>query len=227
MERGLIVSYETIRCWAKKCGPYFANCLRRKPPNPSDIRHLDKVVVTIGGRKYWLWRAVDQDGYVLDEIAQIRRNTKGCETPSDPADEEAEIHAEAYCHRRTSFLRSHAASSHVHRRASITQRVEQSRRELSSSSAETGASDAAVPLAGRFATFRQCLLRRPKSVCPNPPEILGQRSPSASTQGDRTLEGRGRKCCLITPRIPDMHSSGINLTSLSINLFQSNAFHIK
>lgn len=38
--------------------------------------HLDEVVVTIGGRKHWVWRAVDQDGYVLDEIIQIRRNTK-------------------------------------------------------------------------------------------------------------------------------------------------------
>lgn len=50
--------------------------LRRKPPSPSDIWHLDEVVVTIGGRKHWLWRAVDQDGYVLDEIIQARRNTK-------------------------------------------------------------------------------------------------------------------------------------------------------
>jgi putative transposase len=76
LERGIVVSYETIRCWAKKFGPAHARRLHRKTPSRSDVWHLDEVVVTIGGRKHWLWRAVDQDGYVLDEIAQPRRNTK-------------------------------------------------------------------------------------------------------------------------------------------------------
>lgn len=76
LERGIVVSYETIRCWAKKFGPDYAGRLRRKPPSANDVWHLDEVVVTIGGRKHWLWRAVDQDGYVLDEIVQSRRNTK-------------------------------------------------------------------------------------------------------------------------------------------------------
>jgi putative transposase len=76
LERGIIVSYETIRCWAKKFGPDYARRLRRKQPSSSDIWHLDEVVIAIAGRKHWLWRAVDQDGYVLDEIVQSRRNTK-------------------------------------------------------------------------------------------------------------------------------------------------------
>jgi len=76
LERGVIVSYETVRCWAKKFGPNYARRLRRKAPNPTDVWHLDEVMVTIGGRKHWLWRAVDQDGYVLDEIVQACRNTK-------------------------------------------------------------------------------------------------------------------------------------------------------
>jgi len=76
LERGIVVSYETIRCWAKKFGPDYAHRLRRKQPSSSDIWHLDEVVITIAGRKYWLWRAVDQDGYVLDEIVQNGRNTK-------------------------------------------------------------------------------------------------------------------------------------------------------
>lgn len=76
LERGIVVSYETIRCWAKKFGPDYARRSRRKAPSPTDVWHLDEVVVTIGGRKHWLWRAVDQDGYVLDEIVQARRNTK-------------------------------------------------------------------------------------------------------------------------------------------------------
>jgi len=76
LERGIVVSYETIRRWGKKFGPEYARRLRRKPPRPTDIWHLDEVVINIAGRKHWLWRAVDQDGYVLDEIVQGRRDTK-------------------------------------------------------------------------------------------------------------------------------------------------------
>ncbi len=76
LERGIVVSYETIRCWARKFGPDYARRLRRKAPSASDTWYLDEVVVTIGGREHWLWRAVDQDGCVLDEIVQARRNTK-------------------------------------------------------------------------------------------------------------------------------------------------------
>jgi putative transposase len=60
----------------KKFGPDYAHRLRRKQPSSSDIWHLDEVVITIASRKHWRWRAVDQDGYVLDEIVQNRRNTK-------------------------------------------------------------------------------------------------------------------------------------------------------
>jgi putative transposase len=76
LERGAIISYETIRRWALKFGPAYARRLRRKTPSRRDIWHLDEVVVTISGQKHWLWRAVDQDGYVLDEILQSRRDTK-------------------------------------------------------------------------------------------------------------------------------------------------------
>jgi putative transposase len=76
LERGIVVSYETIRRWGKKFGLTFARRLCRKQPNPHDVWHLDEVVISIAGRKYWLGRAVDQDGYVLDEIVQNHRNTK-------------------------------------------------------------------------------------------------------------------------------------------------------
>ena len=76
LERGIVVSYETIRRWGKKFGPAYARRLRRKLPRPTDIWHLDEVVITIAGKKHWLWRAVDEDGYVLDEIVQSRRDTK-------------------------------------------------------------------------------------------------------------------------------------------------------
>ena len=75
LERGIAVSYETVRRWALKFGPAYARRLRRKAPSRRDIWHLDEVVVTIADKKHWLWRAVDQDGYVLDEIVQSRRDT--------------------------------------------------------------------------------------------------------------------------------------------------------
>jgi putative transposase len=76
LERGIVVSYETVRRWALKFGPEYARRLKRKRPSRRDIWHLDEVVVTISGQKHWLWRAVDQNGYVLDEIVQTRRDTK-------------------------------------------------------------------------------------------------------------------------------------------------------
>ena len=60
----------------RKFGAAYAKWLRRKMPSRKDVWHLDEVVISIGGRKHWLWRAVDQDGYVLDEIVQSRRDTK-------------------------------------------------------------------------------------------------------------------------------------------------------
>jgi putative transposase len=75
LERGIVMSYETIRRWGCKFGPAFVKQLRRKKPSRQDIWHLDEVLISIGGRKHWLWRAVDQDGYVLDEIVQARRDT--------------------------------------------------------------------------------------------------------------------------------------------------------
>lgn len=76
LERGIDVSYETIRRWVAKFGPSIARGLRRRQPRPGDIWHLDEVVVKIKGRKFWLWRAVDQNSVVLDEILQRRRDKK-------------------------------------------------------------------------------------------------------------------------------------------------------
>jgi putative transposase len=72
LERGIVVSYETIRRWCRKHGSDYARRLRRKVSMKNDVWHLDEVAVRINGRKCWLWRAVDQDGCVLDEIVQTR-----------------------------------------------------------------------------------------------------------------------------------------------------------
>jgi putative transposase len=76
LERGIVVSYETIRRWAAKFGPAIARGVRRRAPRPGDIWHLDEVQVVIRGAVHWLWRAVDQHGVVLDEILQRRRDKR-------------------------------------------------------------------------------------------------------------------------------------------------------
>jgi len=72
--RGVAVSHETVRQWALKFGQAFANQIRRRLPRAGDKWHLDEVVVRIAGVKHWLWRAVDQDGTVLDILVQRRRD---------------------------------------------------------------------------------------------------------------------------------------------------------
>jgi putative transposase len=79
LDRGIVVSYETVRRWALKFGPEYARWLKRKKPGRRDIWHLDEVVVSIGGEKRYLWRAFDQDGYVLDEIVQVHRDTNAAQ----------------------------------------------------------------------------------------------------------------------------------------------------
>ena len=74
-ERGVIVSYETIRVWVAKFGTQIAKKIRRDRPGPADKWHLDEVVLKINGVRQWLWRAVDANGDVLDILVQSRRDT--------------------------------------------------------------------------------------------------------------------------------------------------------
>jgi hypothetical protein len=73
-ERGLDISYETVRRWVLKFRPLFARELRRRRPRPTSRWHLDEMAVTIAGRQFWLWRAVDDEGEVLDLLVQRRRD---------------------------------------------------------------------------------------------------------------------------------------------------------
>jgi transposase-like protein len=74
LERGVVVSYETIRCWCLKFGQQYANSLRRRRPRPGDTWRLDEVFIRINGEQKYLWRAVDQDGKVLDILVRNRRD---------------------------------------------------------------------------------------------------------------------------------------------------------
>jgi transposase-like protein len=74
--RGLDVSYETVGRWVLKFGPLFARELHTRRPRPTSRWHLDEMAVLIGGRRFWLWRAVDDEGEVLDLLVQRRRDAR-------------------------------------------------------------------------------------------------------------------------------------------------------
>ncbi len=75
--RGVVVSHQTARLWAETFGRAFTNEIRRRSSGRlGDKWHLDEAVVSIRGKKHWLWRAVDQDGFVLEVLVQSRRNAK-------------------------------------------------------------------------------------------------------------------------------------------------------
>ena len=103
LERGIVVSNETVRRWAMKFGRDYARRLKRKRASRRDIWHLDEIVVSIGGKQHWLWRAVDQDGYILDEIVQARRDTSS-KALADASSQEAGLSAQAHDYRQARLL---------------------------------------------------------------------------------------------------------------------------
>jgi putative transposase len=72
--RGIVVSYKSIREWGLRFGRLFANTLKRRRPRPGDKWYMDEVFIRIRGKQHLLWRAVDQDGVLLDILAQSRRS---------------------------------------------------------------------------------------------------------------------------------------------------------
>jgi putative transposase len=76
-ERGVTVTYESVREWCLKFGGAYAKRMRSRSPRPGDRWHLDEVFLRIAGKLQYLWRAVDQDGEVRDILVQPRRDKRG------------------------------------------------------------------------------------------------------------------------------------------------------
>ena len=74
MYRGIEVTYEAIRQWCRKFAHAYSTQIRRRRPKPSDKWHVDEVQIKIKGKQFYLWRAVDKNGQVLDILMQSRRN---------------------------------------------------------------------------------------------------------------------------------------------------------
>ena len=104
-ERGLDVSYETVRRWVLKFGPLFARELRRRRPRPTSRWHLDEMALMIAGRQFWLWRAVDDEGEVLDLIVQRRRDKVAAVQADAQAAQEARLRTRCFGDRQASLLR--------------------------------------------------------------------------------------------------------------------------
>ena len=108
-ERGIDVSYETIRCWTRKFGRQFGRNLRNARPGLTGRWHLDEMVVKIGGQRMYLWRAVDDEGEVLDMLVQKRRNKQAALRLPRKLLKRQGIHPETIV---TDGLASHGAATH-------------------------------------------------------------------------------------------------------------------
>ena len=102
LARGVVVTYETIRSWCAKFGPDYAAQLRRWRPRPGDKWHLDEVFVKINGTTHYLWRAVDQDGNVLDIVTDKLGSYRVAHREVVPS----------VTHRRSKYLNNRAENSH-------------------------------------------------------------------------------------------------------------------
>ena len=146
-ERGVVASYETIRRWCKKFGQTFAGRLRRRRPRPGDKWHIDEVFIRIQGVQHYLWRAVDQDGVVLDILVQPRRDAKAAKRFFRRL-----LKGLPYVPRVivTDKLRSYGVAQRQAAskcRTSTKPIPEQSRRELTSSDTPSRAPDATIQIA--------------------------------------------------------------------------------
>ena len=142
-ERGIAISYETVRRWVNHFGPIIAAELRKRRPKPHSIWHLDEVYLKIDGRMVYLWRAVDAEGEVLDVLVQSKRNKHAALKLMRKLLRKYAVVPERMV---TDDLRSYGAATldlgvdHLHDRAM----EEQSGREFASADPTAGAQDATL-----------------------------------------------------------------------------------
>src|SRR4051812_46589474 len=120
LERGVSVTYEAIRKWCRKFGQQYANQLRRRRPRPGDKWHRDEVFLTIKGEQHYLWRAVDQDGNVLDILVQRRRDKQGGQEVLAQTAQGINLRTACDRHRQTQELWSRQARDSAGSRTSPT-----------------------------------------------------------------------------------------------------------
>src|SRR6476619_5845728 len=143
-ERGIDVSHETIRRWVAVFGPMIARRLRAMRPKPHTTWHLDEMFVSIGGKRMYLWRAVDAEGEVLDCLVQSRRNKRAAlRLMRKLIRKYRMVPSKLVTDRLPSYA---AAKAELRPRERLA--TEQPGRELARPSATTGAEDATLPVSG-------------------------------------------------------------------------------
>jgi DDE domain len=143
-ERGLDVSYESLRRWVLKFGPLVARELRRMRYRPTSRWHLDEMGVLIGGKQFWPWRAVDDEGEVLDRLVQRRRDRNGAVKLMAKTAQETGLRARRSGDRQAAFLRRSKGGAGTINSPRTGVAQEQSGREFASARATTRAQDAAL-----------------------------------------------------------------------------------
>src|ERR1700746_1966176 len=166
--RGIIVSHETVRQWARKFGQPFANQIRRRLPRVGDKWHLDEVVLKIAGAKHWLWRrrGPDRDRARCSGPTPTRQ-ARG-QAAVTQALEEADATATRHDYRQAGQLRRGQKRGHARHRASPAQGVEQQSGKLASADAPTRAPNEAVQI-GRPGAAVPLRPRSNQQPLPSPP----------------------------------------------------------
>ena len=166
-ERGIVVTYETVRVWVARFGPLIARRLRRRRGRPSNVWHLDEMFVKIGGRQMYLWRAVDSEGEVLDMLVQSRRDKRAAAADAQAAEEPGRG-TEGARDRPAAGLWRGGPRARARRRAHPGQAEEQPGGRLARPDPTARAEDAGLPLARLGPTLPRCT---PPSPTPSPPAV--------------------------------------------------------
>ena len=201
LERGVVVSHETVRQWCAKFGQGYANQLRRRRPRPGDKWHVDEVFIRINGKHHYLWRAVDQDGNVLDVLVQSRRNALAAKKFFRPTAQGTAVRAAGACHRQARQPPARPPRGDALGGTPAIEVSEQPGRELASTDPATRAGEETVHLAPACATV-------PVRVQPH---LATFPSASASAVGHRMAPRDGRPLHRLEPDHRGDHDRRLNV----------------
>jgi hypothetical protein len=191
-ERGLDISYETVRCWVLKFGPVIARRLRRHRPRPSNRWHLDEMVVRIGGKRMYLWRAVDHEGEVLDMLVQSRRDSRAAPAADAQTAQETRLRAEIAGNRQAALLHLGVPANRAELPPPTRAQTKQSGGELASGGATTRAQNAAVQVGALRTALSQHAYCHPQHLQPPTPSRLTRHAADLPSRGGERMAERSR-----------------------------------
>src|SRR6267154_4732450 len=198
-ERGVDVSYETVRRWVLKFGPLIARRLRRAHPKPSRHWHLDEMVVRIAGKTVYLWRAVDHEGEVLDVLVQRRRDKRAAVKLMRKLLKRQGV-APAVVVTDKLLVRGGIRGARPRGTPRAGPAKEQPRRSLAPTGAPSRAQDAAVQITGIGSALPLPPCRRPQYVqSPAPPALPSHAAP-LPCRGDGAVAGSNGGRLISMPR---------------------------